>query len=198
MIINHKYKFIYLHIEKTGGTFIKESLRDIEGTELDVIHGHSAYRHIPDEYRDYFIFCTVRHPFDWYCSQWNQRRDFYWSSQYLFRADSFKEWLFNATHSKYSKQRFDDTINIRGTTGYEMEAYKEHNGIGWMTIKYNYLTEGNAKIFKLEEIETIKQHIPINLKAVKYNEAPPYELVVDDEMKGWIRGSDKIMMSLYE
>ena len=88
MIINHRYRFIFLHVPKTAGTSITNYLstftgwNDIElggthyGEQIQEIYGrrfklnkHSTARQVrtiigEDLWRGYFKFAVVRHPLD--------------------------------------------------------------------------------------------------------------------------------------
>jgi hypothetical protein len=97
MIINHKRRFVFVHIQKTAGTSITQALQQINGSEK-VFRQHSMLHVLDlDKYEDYFLFCFVRNPFDRLVSWWNMmnhkgfQNDF---SQYLLsRASSFSEFL---------------------------------------------------------------------------------------------------------
>ena len=97
MIINHKYKFIFIHIQKTAGSSIKNVLHDIKGTKK--LHSsHSMINVLSlDEYKDYFKFCFVRNPWDrlysWYnmIQQKGNHND--WSKYILENSSNFSEFL---------------------------------------------------------------------------------------------------------
>ena len=67
LLINHKYKWAYIHIPKTGGSSITEILSNIDGTETIMSHGTINEL---GNIEDYFIFTFVRNPFtrlaSWY------------------------------------------------------------------------------------------------------------------------------------
>ncbi len=96
MILNKEYKFIFVHIQKTAGISIKNSLFSITGTEK-INSSHSFLKTLdlvsPEEY---FKFCFVRNPWDRLVSWWNMmekkgiHNDF---SKYLLEAKSFSEFL---------------------------------------------------------------------------------------------------------
>jgi len=70
MIINHKYKFIFVHIHKTAGSSIRNSLLKLDGSEF-LAHHHTHLKWIDyKKYEDYYKFCFVRNPWDrlvsWY------------------------------------------------------------------------------------------------------------------------------------
>lgn len=97
MIVNHKHRFLFVHIQKTAGTSVTQALTKIEGSQR-IGYDHSMIDSIEiDAYRDYFVFCFVRNPFDRLVSWWNmmlqkgKHNDF---SRYLLsRASNFSEFL---------------------------------------------------------------------------------------------------------
>jgi hypothetical protein len=63
--------FTFLHIPKTGGSFIVDVChRDLPAEWLvpNELHPHSRYDQVPPELRDRPVFCYVRNPWDWYVS----------------------------------------------------------------------------------------------------------------------------------
>lgn len=97
MVINHEHRFLFVHIQKTGGTSITKALFRVEGTRsLD--HAHSMIGALdPSVYRGYLSFGFVRNPFDRLVSWWNMKvhkgvcNDF---SRYLLsRGNGFSQFL---------------------------------------------------------------------------------------------------------
>lgn len=78
---NDTYKFIFIHIPKTGGTSVKKILSDkikIDGFSIkgeNVKYTKSTHIGINLEqyikYNNYFKFVFVRHPYDWIKSYYN-------------------------------------------------------------------------------------------------------------------------------
>ncbi len=70
-VLSHKYKFIYPHVPRTGGTSLTELIEPHLG-EKDITDGqlekHQALRTFklghPIEFDKYIKFIVVRHPFD--------------------------------------------------------------------------------------------------------------------------------------
>ncbi|MFT4537115.1 MAG: hypothetical protein ACJA1A_001970 [Saprospiraceae bacterium] len=81
MLISHKYKFIFIHVHRTGGTSIMNLLKRELRTDVDEISEHgnvnSSERILIEENPDYKIIGMVRNPWDrilsWYCliNKWN-------------------------------------------------------------------------------------------------------------------------------
>ena len=90
-MINHKDKFIFVHIPKTGGTSI-ESLFIKNADIKDVPEKHSMARDIDSELLEkYYTFTFVRNPWDRMVSYYKFRikRSFDMYSH----GESFKEWI---------------------------------------------------------------------------------------------------------
>lgn len=86
MLISHKYKFIFIHIQKTGGSSIEQALREYgkgavfktptkSSKDINFKGRHLFAREVKsfvgdDLWRSYFKFCVVRNPWSrllsWY------------------------------------------------------------------------------------------------------------------------------------
>jgi hypothetical protein len=90
-MISDTHKFIFIHVNKTGGTSIEKAF-DPDADHRDVQHKHASvgfYKQtFPDQFRTYFKFAFVRNPWDWLVSRyhWSKNR------QHLFDY-SFDEFL---------------------------------------------------------------------------------------------------------
>jgi hypothetical protein len=93
-MISHKHKFIFVHIPKTAGTSIRESLAFLGDFEY-VINGHVVgltYRFFrPVEYRDYTVFTWTRNTWDRVCSWFHFHKFNKGIRQY--QGLSFEEWV---------------------------------------------------------------------------------------------------------
>jgi hypothetical protein len=87
-MIDHKHRYIYIHIPKTGGSSIERSLINIHYPEItkpvakwpsklktDFVVGKASNQHWPlnrfDHYQDYTRFCTARNPFSRLVSEYS-------------------------------------------------------------------------------------------------------------------------------
>ena len=95
MIINNKYKFAYIHVQKTAGSSITEALLMIDGSIND------KRKHIfvnqSDAPQDYYKFSFVRNPWERMVSWWNmfeKKGKFNNFSTYILdNATNFSEFL---------------------------------------------------------------------------------------------------------
>ena len=98
-MINHKYKVIFIHIPKTGGTSVREILRinDFEKSEIKSHPSYKAYTDSCETYKEYFTFTIVRNPYDKMVSQYK----YFTESKAIknpkvnehYKGDTFKEFL---------------------------------------------------------------------------------------------------------
>jgi len=99
MIVSEKYKYVFMSTPKTGTHSMYRLLIDrFDGHQLD---GAYHRRDIPDEYREYFIFTTVRNPYDRTVSIWHaltereNYRDIYVPIIGSDKFSDFVDWLVN-------------------------------------------------------------------------------------------------------
>ena len=68
IMISHKYKCIFLHKGRTGGTSIEHSFNKLMENKEKHLTQSLAREEYKDNWNDYFIFTTVRNPYDWMVS----------------------------------------------------------------------------------------------------------------------------------
>ena len=116
IMISHKYKCIFLHKGRTGGTSIEHSFNKLMENKEKHLTQSLAREEYKDNWNDYFIFTTVRNPYDWMVSCYfhNKQINHEWF-QNSFKIDILKmtfgeyiEW----GKTKSSKQFIDDVNEI--------------------------------------------------------------------------------------
>ena len=79
-MINHKNKFIFVHIPKTGGTSIEYFFTNETETSCKHFMPLDWIKHYPKEWNNYFKFSSVRNPWDKVVSQWTMEKQRYGNS----------------------------------------------------------------------------------------------------------------------
>jgi len=67
-MINHP-KFIYLHIPRTGGTFISKFLEEYVKNTIRTKKRHISLDKL-GKINNKFVFSSIRNPYNWYVSWW--------------------------------------------------------------------------------------------------------------------------------
>ena len=164
MIVNDKYNFIYVHIPKTGGTSMLNSLKNIRGTQ-DIRPPHGSIKDYVE--KPTFNFATIRDPFDWYVSFFSFKGST-WSHQLYDPkgTSNFSIWLDGMLNLRCTRGH---AIDIKETNNDEALDYKFHldtliNGpkldnAGWLTHLVLFsCCDGYKEIIKQNDIEeTIRQ-----------------------------------------
>lgn len=138
-MVNHQYKFVFIHIPKTAGTSMGTALYKACGVEgvyggLDIHHDDLTEEIL----RDYFVFTVVRNPWDRMYSQYKYRKflhilpfekavynlDDYFTVHYskiptrpvipvnkISRAHMFDEFVHLPSQLEFLKGKYNDAIN---------------------------------------------------------------------------------------
>ena len=69
-MINHDNKFIFIHINRTGGTSVEYYFTGETETNFKHFFPLDWKKSFPEEWESYFKFSTVRNPWDKVVSQW--------------------------------------------------------------------------------------------------------------------------------
>lgn len=97
-------KMLFLHIPKTGGTYVRAVLEKLGIRGKEIIHTHSRFpflnEHIDDDtLKDKLVWCFVRHPLTWYQSRWAHRCKTGWQINnpfdYYCASNDFKQFIRN-------------------------------------------------------------------------------------------------------
>ena len=171
MFINHKHKFIFIHVPKNAGTSIRNSF-NINGYDKKVVsrrYPHSTCSEIKkycgeEVWNSYYRFAFVRNPFDRLVSFYH----FHKSNQYKHKVgreraytQTFKEWVMNTkdknviqTQSDYLDEQinfigcyedlqkdFNSVCNQIGIPSYERPHYNQSQHEHWSTFWDDELNE---------------------------------------------------------
>jgi hypothetical protein len=110
-MISHKHKFVFVHINKTGGTSIETILRKISKNWNGKHHLIEKYRKLADEkhgFENYFKFTFVRNPWDRLLSNYFFRKITLKDNRV--QDLSFKNWIINSRDGNYS---FENCLSRR-------------------------------------------------------------------------------------
>lgn len=118
MISLHK-KFVFVHVNKTGGTSIVEALSQFEDrTEEDVLHDHSAfaaYKRVLglDLWNEFYTFGFIRNPYDRMVSAYEYRRQILEVQKETVDAKNkdFADWVFDFVAPKVKSNPFSEWTN---------------------------------------------------------------------------------------
>jgi hypothetical protein len=97
--------FVFIHVRKTGGKFIKQVCREHLPEDWFVPHAgddHVGIRQIPDEYAHLPVFAVIRNPWDWYVSWYHfTRQRERWAADY--DEGSEWRWAFDLGHASFKQ-----------------------------------------------------------------------------------------------
>ena len=97
MIISHKYKFVFIHIYKNGGTFTTNLIMNLDPNAINLInsegYGHQKYKDIYemelfDTIKNYAFFVIIRNPIDQLISYYNFTKNLRFIYKILVRIKS--------------------------------------------------------------------------------------------------------------
>lgn len=80
-------KCVFLHVPKTGGTWVKHAMTVLGLNPIDMGDQHEHFPHIlkyesAEFFEKRFVFAMVRHPITWYQSKWAFRLKHGWQPQH--------------------------------------------------------------------------------------------------------------------
>ena len=123
MIISHRYKCVFVHVPKNGGTFVTNLMKSIDPSCEDIYYrssGHQSLDIILDSVhypsiKDYTFFAVLRNPIDKILSSFN----FYWHekfefTKYLRELDACNAQTLHLTNVHFitTKGKFDVNIKL--------------------------------------------------------------------------------------
>jgi chondroitin 4-sulfotransferase 11 len=159
MIVNDKYKFLFIHIQKTAGTSVTDMLNSIKYTQKEK-SDHSFIADFSGDLSKYFKFCFVRNPWErlvsWY-SMINERgpiNDFH--NYVLSNSNNFSDFL-NLTDIIYEKN------NVETSKNYSYPKSLAFNQLDYISDGKEILVDFVGRFEKIsEDITYVKNVIGID------------------------------------
>ena len=150
-MISHKWKCIFIHITRTGGTSIEHWLQgkpqwQVKHNSQHITSSYARDREYSDYYNDYFKFAFVRNPYERVASELFMAR-LYNNAHLSLNLDNPEHSLMHVNENHYKR------INCKGGT--EINDYPEN--LKPNCIYQNILAAGVDKVYKFEEFsEAVK------------------------------------------
>jgi len=171
LLINHLHKWAFIHIPKTGGTSITNSILDIPETE--VLTSHDTIRLLENS-SDYFVFTMVRNPYTRFMSAYyaNCRKGGYETLEnYIKNFNENETWNLPQNHYILSGKTKSRKVNFIG--------------------RYENYTNDVSYIFEKLEVNKKIPHLnrnPIYDKHPELNQESFYKHMYQEEwIKDWVR-----------
>ncbi len=163
-------KFVFVHLPRSGGTFVAEVIRRFFSSAQDIGH-HMPRALLPQKYSGLPIFGTVRNPWDFYVS-------FYHYAQSKSAASNFVSWMSehrtlgfsgsirNLLNVTLDEKRLDALINILpddvnysrtqipNVSKNTMRSVRG-SGLGYYTFRFRELF-GNSEDIFICRLETLR------------------------------------------
>ena len=145
MLLSHKKKFLFIHIQKTGGTSITRWLQNSVSDMEMSIEAHSPLSVVEDRYRDYFKVAFVRNPFDrlvsWYSMISKVKNPNPLQQKVLTHSKNFTEFILNCEHltsksnwKPFHYNQIDYLTDAKGTVAVDFIGKFEDFSQGIKTI----------------------------------------------------------------
>lgn len=113
-------RFVFVHLPKTGGTWIGETLRHAPSSwQLTFCAAHQALLDVPKIYCNVSAFAFVRNPWDWYVSWYS-----FWNNY----ADSNRSARFNAEEQRritIARQPFHQAVKSIAAEGFSLAQHHD-------------------------------------------------------------------------
>ena len=156
-MIDHKYKIIFIHIPRCGGTSIEKAITGYDYWQIAPLLKHAPaniYKNLfPRYWKEYFKFSIVRNPYTRFRSLWKYR-DAYGLSKDLSGKIKLKKYLsyFHSNNQTIETQRnlIKNGINIAYISS---KKFKQNRVYG------NYLNEPLDAIYNFESLPLVFEEL---------------------------------------
>ena len=136
-MVNHKHKFIFLHIPKTGGMSIGNALHKSYGIEENYESFYIHYDNLNETIlKDYFVFTFVRNPWDRLTSNYRFKKkisDKFSFDKFLENTEECYENIFNTSVKEKDINKFN---SIEETATYYGEFIHTTSQVEFLKGKY--------------------------------------------------------------
>lgn len=196
-MINHKHKFIFLHVPKCAGISIGRTLNKLTGIE-EVYEGFKIHHDIFNEkvFKEYFVFTFVRNPLDRLYSQYKYREFLHKNYDFEYVVDNIKslfEKHYNCIREDNKKGSLQEIIDYYGEfihlpSQYEFLQGKYSNNVDYLPYinyigKYETLSKDFNTVCQKIGIDTID--LPYtNMSSLKSNYKQAYTAELADKVRG--------------
>ncbi len=200
--------FVFIHLPKTGGTFIRKVLNDHAPPDWEVLEvvalggharndpNHPTIRDIPTAYRELPLFGFVRNPWDWYVS-WYEFLKFDGHNTIFNQASDNGRKDFKTT--MFSLYEMDIVKNARSGifTWYFFESFG-HNLDAVTFLRFEKLREDLHHT--LTRVVELPDELAVALKTappVNVGDRKPYQAYYNEALRNLVASKDRVLIERF-
>lgn len=133
-LVIHRHRKTFLHIPKTGGTWVRKGLQTVPDLEIQDVGGqHDDWGHSADVCPRYDRFTVIRNPWDWYASYWAHRCRERWENPWLVIDRDC--WSYNFTNFLHMVRAYQPGFLGRLYADYFPPANEYHPGFEYFKTR---------------------------------------------------------------
>jgi hypothetical protein len=215
-------KFIFIHLQKCAGTFVREYIQDNFPDWERTKREHNGVKDI-QSLRNRIVFGTIRNPWEWYVSMYIARLSVQGPFAALY-GSTFKQFLENSLFKNQKRHVHDlnfsiirkldiGTYSFRYIMCYAKRpdlVFKKYNKVdlisnhdNWIGVDYlcrvEYLNQEIVRLFSKYDIDLTDNQVAGLNRFEKKNTSNHgnYHEYYDEESSNWVAQKDKLIIEKY-
>ncbi|MGE3172362.1 MAG: hypothetical protein AB7O97_07020 [Planctomycetota bacterium] len=190
--------FVFLHVPKTGGTFVRRILERYAPKSWNVVMGddHANRDNIPASHAHLPILGFVRNPYSWYVSWYHFQQDM--REPFFLEISEDGALPFGETMRRAILSREEILLGAGPFTQMLQHMFGEQgNGVRYGRME-DMRVDLPRMFGELTEVPAPMREAIESMEKKNTSEHDPYHTYYDDELRELIRERDKVVFELFD